>query len=259
MAIKEVFKNPTVREVIFQIRYPNLFYIENHIGKIQQRIIKDFPESALIFRKQITYVDLGAQHKIEDFISPQDETSGNKIWQFESEKGYRLNIESNMLAITSTLHKTYNNKQSSDRFRDIIQNVLDNFFEVLLVPKINRIGLRYIDECPIPKRDNAEFRKFYKTVLPISRFNLKNSDEMEFFTISKIGKHYLRYKETLKFNKEKPTYILDFDGFTHNIEPNECLAMTDMLHDIISKEYEKTIKEPVKEWMRRPKKKGKTK
>ena len=32
MGIKEIFSFPTVKQVIFQIRYPNLFIIENKIG-----------------------------------------------------------------------------------------------------------------------------------------------------------------------------------------------------------------------------------
>ena len=31
MAINEVFPNPTVKKVIFQIRFPNLFFIESKI------------------------------------------------------------------------------------------------------------------------------------------------------------------------------------------------------------------------------------
>jgi hypothetical protein len=45
----EVFPNPTVKTVIFQIRYPNLFYIESRIGDIQVKIMDDFPESSLLF------------------------------------------------------------------------------------------------------------------------------------------------------------------------------------------------------------------
>ena len=47
----EIFSNPTVKKVIFQIRFPNLFFIENKIGDFQLKIMGMFPESKLIFRR----------------------------------------------------------------------------------------------------------------------------------------------------------------------------------------------------------------
>jgi hypothetical protein len=55
MVIKEIFPNPTVKQVIFQIRFPNLFYIENKIGDFQLKIMKEFPKSAIAISKTICY------------------------------------------------------------------------------------------------------------------------------------------------------------------------------------------------------------
>lgn len=38
MPINEVFVNPTVKQVIFQVKFPNLFFIESKIGDIQLKI-----------------------------------------------------------------------------------------------------------------------------------------------------------------------------------------------------------------------------
>ena len=48
MSINEIFPKPTVTQVIFQIRFPNLFFIENKIGDLQLKIMKEFPHSKLI-------------------------------------------------------------------------------------------------------------------------------------------------------------------------------------------------------------------
>ena len=60
MVINEIFPNPTVKTVVFQIRYPNLFYIENKIGEIQLKLMKEFPESALLYRQRILLADVGS-------------------------------------------------------------------------------------------------------------------------------------------------------------------------------------------------------
>ena len=54
MVIDEIFPFPTVKHVIFQIKYPNLFYLENRIGDFQMKIINEFPDSKLSFRRQNT-------------------------------------------------------------------------------------------------------------------------------------------------------------------------------------------------------------
>lgn len=61
MTSTEVYPNPTVKRVIFQIRYPNLFYIEQVIGDYQRLIINQFPESELIIQQNILFQNLGAE------------------------------------------------------------------------------------------------------------------------------------------------------------------------------------------------------
>jgi uncharacterized protein (TIGR04255 family) len=251
MNIKEVFINPTVKQVVFQIHYPNLFYIENKIGDIQLRIMKEFPESSLIFRQKLFFKDIGQNIEIKKDPDNLQEDIALKIWQFESPKNYRLNITSDSLDISSLIHKTYDNPQSDNRFRDIIDFVLKNFFETTSIPIIKRIGLRYIDECPIPEKTNKKFREYYQTTFPLSRFNIEDASEMTFNTVTKKGKHFLRFVESLKKINNEYKLILDFDGFSENTNPHNCLTVTDDLHRLISAEYGKSLKDPVYDFMRK--------
>lgn len=252
MKINEVLPNPTVKQVIFQIRFPNLFYLENKIGDLQMRIMKEFPASNLIFRRQLVFADMGPKGKLEDIQSDLDKEYGKKIWQFKSEKNFTLNVISNSLDINSRHHKTYN-LEDGDKFRDIIQFVLDNFFEVVSIPIINRIGLRYIDECPIPSKDNDTFKSYYNSVFPLDRFNLSDANEMFFRTVTRKEDYYLAYMESLQKTGDEYRLILDFDGFAENIASGDYLKVTDKLHEIILEEYERTIKEPVIEYMKQKK------
>ncbi|MFA5164204.1 MAG: TIGR04255 family protein [Candidatus Omnitrophota bacterium] len=252
MAIKEVFMNPTVKEVIFQIRFPNLFYIENKIGEIQTRIMEKFPKSALLFRRKLLFADVGPEGKIEEI--PSVEGQGKKIWRFNSDNNFQLNILSDSLDITSSYHKTYN-LGDGDKFRDIIKYVMDNFLAVVSLPIINRIGLRYVDECPVLEKTNSTFAKWYNTAFPLSRFSIDNAIEMSFNTTLKRSEYCIRYVESLAKHKNKEEYklVLDYDGYAVNIKSSEYLKTTDELHDLISNEYENTIKEPVYEYMRHKK------
>ena len=242
----EVFKKPTVEQVIFQIKFPNLFYLESKIGDIQVKIMDIFPESALLYRKELIINDLGQNVNIENL---NKENKAEKIWQFNSNKGYSLNILSNSLDITSKFHKTYNNENAdSNKFRDVIEKVLKCFIETINIPYIQRVGLRYIDKCPIPNIDLNSFKENYDSSFPFHRFNLENSEFMEFRNVSQKNGLFLSYFESYQKGNNKLT--LDFDGFANEIKTEDCLITADKLHEMISLEYFKTIKEPIKKIMR---------
>jgi uncharacterized protein (TIGR04255 family) len=252
MVINEVFLNPTVKQVIFQIRFPNLFFMENKIGDLQLKIMKEFPKSSLLLRRQVMFVDAGPQVRIEDITPPFDKEFGRKVWQFESDKKYRLSVLNDSLDIVSEYHKTYNGNDPN-KFRNVISFVLDSFFEVTSIPLINRVGLRYVDECPIPTKDNATFKAWYNSVFPTDRFDVADADEMHFRTVTKRDSYHLIYAETLQRLEKDWKLILDFDGFATDVPSEKCLEVTDKLHEIISNEYQTTIKEPVYAYMRQKK------
>ena len=81
-----VYPRPTVSQVVFQIRYPNLFMIEDRIGEFQSLIIDRFPESSLIVRKQLLFADYVDKIDIETI--PTDKQFARKIWNFKSEDNY---------------------------------------------------------------------------------------------------------------------------------------------------------------------------
>lgn len=250
MVIKEVFPNPTVKEVVFQINFSNLFAIENKIGEFQEKIINKFPDSSLARRRSITFVDASPNYNAEDIRKHLFEEPGNKIWQFRSPNNFKLNILTNSLDIVSEYHKTYSN-EGGEKFREIISYTLDNFFKIFSIPILKRVGLRYIDHCPMPSRNTSEFLAYYNSSFPLKKFNLKDAEIMEFKTIVKRNGCFLGYREFLKTEKDQEILILDFDGFAENIKSEKCLNITDKLHEIISNEYENTIKNPVFKYMKK--------
>jgi hypothetical protein len=74
---------------------------------------------------------------------------------------------------------------------------------------------------------------------------------MDFKTVTKAGGYNLRYIESLRRVGSEYRLILDFDGFASDIAATDCLAVTDALHTVISSEYERTIRQPVYDYMRR--------
>lgn len=252
MAINEVFPNPTVKQVIFQVRFPNLFYLESRMGEFQVKVMKDFPKSSLALSRQIL---IAHGVKLPDLAKLQEEghtADIGKIWNFESETGVELHVKSDSLDLSSTLHKTYSNPSEPHRFRDSIKKAVDALLEVTSIPILSRVGLRYIDDCPVPAVDNAVYRQHYNSTLALDRFSLPDAEEITHVARARRGKHFVRFVEQFRNPEGKPQLTLDFDAYSLNVESASCLAVTDELHALVIAEYEQSLRPPVFDFMRKP-------
>ncbi len=240
-----VFIRPTVEKVIFRIDYPNLFYLERKIPDIQMDILSEFPESALMIKQQLPIV------KIDKINSPNDSNDDilvQNIWEFKNTKGYILQISSNNFSIQSTMHKTYNSKNSDIKFRDTIKLCLDVFGKYTKLPFIKRVGLRYSDKCPLIKNTSKDYEESFESSFSLSKISIENTESAYNKVVKKIGKYGVVCQES--YNAKEPNWVkLDFDGFANEVKYEDCLLVTDEIHDIISEEYFNTIKKPIIDWM----------
>ena len=250
MPITEVFSNPTVSRVIFQVRFPNLFFLESKVGEYQMLVMKQFPHSQLGYRRNIMIADVGPEVKMDELPRPPDEVQVARIWSFRSNEGVELNLQTSSLDISSAVHKTYNNEQAEERFRDTIRLAVDSFLEIVSIPLFTRIGLRYIDDCPVPAATNEVYREWYSTTFPLDRFAVSDALEMLFRGRMRRGEFFLTYAESFRTDDAKPKLVLDFDGYAENVLAEEYLSVTDRLHEMISREFEQSIRDPVYSHMR---------
>lgn len=248
MAITEVFPNPAVKQVIFQIRYPNLFFLEDKIGDFQLEIMNDFPRSELINRTELFFATTGPDSNSDQIEKDNRKKGGTKIWNFTNDKGVTLNVTTNSLDISSLTHKTYNNEGSDYKFRDIIKKIVDSFLKVTKIPTIFRIGLRYIDEIPIENGTNEEYNRYVNSAFNTGRFGINDASLIQYVIKTKINDIEFNFKEQF-INSDNKIIIFDFDGFKTNIDSSFYLTVADDIHTLISSEFEKTIKKPIIEYM----------
>jgi uncharacterized protein (TIGR04255 family) len=250
MPNNELFLNPTVKQVIFQIRFPNLFYVESKIGDFQFEIMDDFPESQLLIQQPISISTSGSKIKFEE--NDEDNEGIRKIFQFSSPKKYNLSVQSDSLSVTSEFHKTYDNQASNDKFQSVIEKVLQKFYKIMKIPVVTRLGLRYINECPLPQKETGVFTSYYNSAIDFHRFPIESLSEMNFISVISKGTNFLRRIEALHTNDNKYSLVLDLDGFARMVKPEDSLSTANNLHEIIVEEFFATIKEPVKDFMRIP-------
>ena len=251
MPADEIFTNPVVKQVAFEVRFPNLFFIEGRIGEFQVHIMKDFPQSELVHRRNIMFVTAGADN-LQELAKQQQADSVDKIWQFKSAAGTKLEISTRNLVLSSEQHRSYHHGEEN-AFRGIIDRVVRRFFDMVQIPVALRVGLRYINECPIFNKSTARFIECYNSILPLNRFGLERVLNMDCGVVANTHKCQIRHIESLRLNPNDDKLVLDLDASAENVPSENVMLCTDDLHEAISAEFKETVKEPILQFMRQPK------
>ena len=204
-----------------------------------------FPKSSLLIQSQFLI-----SQQVSGKIVPSDseKVQAKKIWQFKTEEeDVTLNITVDSLDISSSKHKTYNNKGEENKFRETISFIVNSFFEIIPLNKISKMGLRYLDDCPLPDDLTKEsFLDYYNSFINFSNIeDIKSVNEFGFNITMKKDDLTIIYKEKLLKKNDRYKYDLDFDGQAMNIPVSEYLDKLDSLHDEITSCYHNIIKEPV--------------
>jgi uncharacterized protein (TIGR04255 family) len=239
----EVFRNPSVIEVDYEVRFPPLFYINQKIGDFQLEIIDEFPKSSQQLQSAVTFDENG--------IALKDETRPILSWTFETPNSKtKIIVRQNSMIISSTEFKSYDS-YPTNKFRDIISQTISKFRKHVPIKNFNRIGLRYIDRCPIDELTNEYFCKFYKPIIDINKYQIE--DLIDNLTQIRMRKppYYLLLQTGIKQIGEKYQYFMDFDGYAQNVDPKDVMDVSDALHAIIHDEFYTNITEDFKNYMRR--------
>jgi uncharacterized protein (TIGR04255 family) len=252
MASKEVFPTPLVKQVAFEVRFPNLFFIEGRIGEFQVQVMKDFPQSELVHRRNLMIFAGNADNpQVQELAKQQSAEAVEKIWQFKAESGIRLEVSTRNLVLVSEKHSSYG--EGERPFRSIIEKTVSEFFKLIQLPTVQRVGLRYINECPLLDKTTKTFNDCYNSILPVERFGLENLSKADCVAVAKDGSMQIQRIEGLRFGPSSDLLVLDLDASTENIASGNVITTTDKLHELIEREFWNTIREPIVAHMRKGK------
>ncbi|PHP45401.1 hypothetical protein B6V01_004215 [Methanosarcinales archaeon ex4572_44] len=130
----EIFANPPLHEVAFEVRFPHLFYINQRIGEFQLEIMDDFPKSSQISEQAFAIDEKGISIKDNENPIPKKnyqllfqsaireiDNSYKYIMDFD---GYSINVEaSNFLNVTDELKHLIK--------KEFLSNITENFKEYM--------------------------------------------------------------------------------------------------------------------------------
>lgn len=244
------YKYNYLTNVIFRIDFPNLDF---NVSKPPKDIIdglKDkFPFSDMIKAKslELKIKDFKHSSKLEDVLS----------WECKDRKNEkRVVISSDSLVLENLKYTGF------DDFNEDIKFIINLFAKSYPLNKINRLGLRFINQIDIrPPKNPLKWENLIKPELTsvLDNFVTDNtaniSRSLQFLEFNE-NDHILRFQFGM-FNSEYPNviskkeFLLDYDCVSvGGLSFNDIQSTTKKFHEIIYKLYEDSIEEDLREMMR---------
>lgn len=213
----------TLREVIYQVRYPKILkLLDEAPAAFQELIMNDYPNYSVQKNETLIQVNGQSQQKVNEnnhgFVSRSERT--------------KINLTSDFIAISTLEYDRW------EKFRREIDLVLEKFYYCYNVPGIQRIGLRYRNIIMRSKLglENRPWSELLdsKILGPLAN----REDIAKYETVYEIqNKENCFTSRHFKLLKETPgpelSFLLDSDYYHTGFFPKESvLEMSDELHEL---------------------------
>lgn len=237
-----IYKKNFLSNVIFRIDFPVIKELAEKLpAGLKDEILKDYPKL-----DPIEQVGIHIENKGGDFKAEKE----TKItWKFKSkyEKLF-VEIDPEYLAVISQEYSNYPN------FRKKIENITKKFFSIYPDIKINRLGLRYINEIIMEnEKDFFNWGKYINAnlVKNIDFITDKQSirrtmQKMELACNEEIMLRFICgiFNKTYPGQVVKKEFILDYDCYTKvSFDKEKLFERLDKFNKILSDYFEKSITE----------------
>jgi hypothetical protein len=104
---------------------------------------------------------------------------------------------------------------------------------------------------------NAHFHRFLtlaslaiNTCLPTTRFSIEECSELVCRAVRRGPGGSIRYAEAIVMREPNNVLVIDMDAFAETVPASDIIATADRLHDIVRREFEATVNDPVIHYMR---------
>lgn len=244
------YSKNNLNEVIFQIRFPPLLKLytdkKNAASEFQNIIINEFPETEFQKKRKISVTIDSTGKPIESETNDEFLT-----WVFINKKGKHVKLNGKEL-ILSYKGENYN---CFDEFKKDIELTLKGI-SIYNLPKINSIGLRYINQIKI--NDESTLDEYINRNLHLINNEFDNEQVVQSMSRTELKiKDYTLAFQYGQFNPEYPNmtskkeFILDYDCILNDEEDfDNIITNLNKMHEIISNRFEKDIKDKLREEMR---------
>jgi uncharacterized protein (TIGR04255 family) len=238
--VSKPLKNPPLSEVAFEITYPNLFAVETGIAEYQRRVRDLYPTS-------------GGEYLVRlpasvTFGKPAQQGSPGlkplRSFVFQNPAGtrtIRVSVENFTVLVTDYRH--------FEDYKNTLVAALSPAIEIFQLQRVERMGLRYVNQIPIPK-EQAEIQYRTRVQSPIDANAFLDRVPSNFLTEISLdldNEKKLTIRSGLlpqQSGAPTRTYLLDLDCYTVgdvSLSRDGLPGLLDEYHGAIEAEFMRAV------------------
>jgi uncharacterized protein (TIGR04255 family) len=240
-AASKPLRHPPLSQVAFEVNFPNSFAVETGIAAYQQRAESLYPKSSAeyILRLPATVAFGKPTKQVSTELTPM------RSFVFQNSKGSRIvrvSVVNFTLLVTDYLH-----------FEDYVSSLTAAFapaIEIFQLHDIERIGLRYVNQIPIPSKDaEVQYKKYVRS--PLSAEAFSGHVASNFLTEIALDLDSTRKLTIrsgllpLQAGEPTRTYLLDFDcyslGGSAPLLGENLASLLEQYHEAIETEFTRAV------------------
>ena len=242
---RENIKNNFLRRIILRVDYEGIVDIKDILKNLESKLPSlGFTERNFGFINNAEF-ELNDPEMIESELKiPIKELSKIETYKYRNSDG---NVELEVNELYSALNVDVNNYNDINKYCNIFSEVINGIKEKRVYLKINRIGLRKINDCII--RDKSRFNDYFdkeyffdisnKLRLNSIKTEKINTQFVDTFSVEKYMFNYIRIVSGGVLTIGSQNYdvyqaVIDIDGYSYDRELlNTLLGDTNEISNII--------------------------
>lgn len=224
--IDEEFPANPIREVDFEIRFPPRLRVPPELWRFQEDLEAEYPDVGL-----------------ETALLPNGATVSVTVFQNQV-KARVIKVSPQNMALAFSAYSNF------EEFKEEVLKRSARFCEIFNVPSLTRIGLRYVNEIPLPTQQPESMTGYVKPLLEFDRIPLESVQQFALQVAAKLEDHMILVRTAMLAGPIR-TYILDIDAYTETVKPTtEIGALLDRFHDTAQRVFLDHVTNEYKQVMR---------
>ena len=224
--LDEVFKANPIREVDFEIRFAPRLRVAPEMWRFQEVLETEYPEVAL-----------------ETALLPNGATVSVTVFQ-DQLKARVIKVSPQNMALAFSAYSNF------EDFKEEVLKRSERFCEIFNVSSLIRVGLRYVNEIPLPTQEPESLTTYVKPLVEFDRIPLDSVQQFALQMAAKLDDHMILVRTALLAGPIR-TYVLDIDAYAETVKAtSEIRALLDRFHDSVQRVFLDHVTDEFKQVMR---------
>jgi len=211
--LNEVFPANPIREVDFEIRFTPRLRVQAEPWRFQEALVPDYPDVGL-----------------ESVLLANGTTASVTVFQ-NVDKARLIKVSAQNMALAFSAYANF------EEFKEEVLRRTEEFCKIFDVTSLTRVGLRYVNEIPLPTQETESLRVHVRPIVEFDRIPLETVQQFALQMTANMGNHMILLRTALLPGPVR-FYILDIDAYTETVQPTTRIAtLLDEFHDAAQKVF----------------------